>query len=221
MKSAIFLITATCASSAFAATTAQLYVDKLNTSDGIGNPAAGAAWVLIYDQNNDSSLPGGLTDGSSLSASNANFIKTDFDNLTIADNAVLANGDRIIATGTVPLDGIINSEVVTFDIGIGANQEATGRRFALYWFPDMSVNDTIDTSLDFSIGGFYESAPHAGSFSDYGMLVPSDNESGLFLAFDSASGWDEGRLVAIAVPETSTLTLSALGMAALLRRRRG
>lgn len=214
------LLSAACASPVFAATTAQLYVDKLNTADGVNNPAAGATWVLIYDQNNDGSLPGGLTDGASLTLASTAAIISAFSDLELTDNEILANGDRIMEIGTVPLNGVLDW-IITFDIGGGANQEVTGRKFGLYWFPGQALGNTLDTTQPFSVGGFFESAPHVPSFSDYGMTVPTDSQSGNFLAFDSQSGWDEGRLVAVQViPETSALALSGLGLAALLRRRR-
>ncbi|MBN8457004.1 MAG: hypothetical protein J0M04_04095 [Verrucomicrobia bacterium] len=217
----IILLSIACASPVVAATTAQLYVDKLNTADGVNNPATGATWALIYDQNNDGVLPGGVADGASLTLANSAAIVSAFSNLELTDNKILANGDRIMEIGTVPVTGVLDW-IITFDIGGGANQEVTGRKFAFYWFPDQAPGSTLNTTQPFSIGGFFESAPHVPSGSDYGMTIPTDGQSGNFLAFDSQSGWDEGRLVAVqVVPETSSaLALSGLGLAALLRRRR-
>lgn len=212
--------TASLCSISFGATSAQLYIDKLNTSDGVGYPASGAAWALIYDQNNDGNLPGGLTDGTSLVAGSASAIEAAFGaSMSISNNTILANGDRIIMTGTVPVGGVID-EVVLFDIGTGTNQVTTGRKFALYWFPGLSVGDSFNTTGAYEIGGVFEQSPHAPSFSDYGMVVPSDNESGLFLSLDSQSGFSESRLVAVAIPEPSAITLTGLAALALLRRRR-
>jgi hypothetical protein len=212
--------TASLGSIGFGATSAQLYIDKLNTSSGVGNPASGAAWALIYDQNNDSNLPGGLTDGESLVVGDASAIAAAFgQSASISNNTVLANGDRIIMTGTVPLSGIID-EVIIFDIGTGTNQVASARRFALYWFPGLSVGGTFDTTGAYQIGGVFEQNPHVPSSSDYGMIVPTDGESGKFLSLDSQAGFAESRLVAVAIPEPSALTLSGLAALALLRRRR-
>ncbi|QTN32840.1 PEP-CTERM sorting domain-containing protein [Akkermansiaceae bacterium] len=202
------------------ATTAQLYVDKLNTSGGIGNPASSSAWAIIYDQNNDGNLPGGLTDGTSVTIANASATAAAFGSSTaLSVNTLLSSGDRIIAVGTIPVSGILD-DLITFDIGTGLNQVASGRKFSLFWFPGLSVGDNFDTTGAYELGGIFEQNPHAPSFSDYGMVVPGDNENGLFLALDSTAGFPESRLVAVAVPEPGSMLLAVFGTVALLSRRR-
>lgn len=205
---------ATCASSY------QFFVNKVNTSAGAGNPAANSAWAVIFDENNDSNLPGGLIDGSSLTTANGAVIQSNFGSFTIADGTVLPNGDRILATGTTDSTGLINA-ILEFNIG-APNAPTPGTRFGVYWFPGKSVGQSLNTSLgSFDIGGFLELAPHTPSGGVRGMVIPPDNVSGDFLAFDSVDGsFPAARLNAVLIPEPTAYALAAFSVVTVLRRNR-
>lgn len=187
-------------------------------------------WAIVYDQNGDGILPGGLTADSNLTIADASQILADFANKTIATGGTIGL-DRILWAGVV--DGVGTSGVesigghdlngsgsgFTFaSLGVAANG-----KWAVYWFPGLTSGNTL-SSPTFEVGGLQRTAP--GSGGDIGMVMPStDTPGGSFSAYfiDATNSGDivDSAFTAVAVPETTTLTLSALGLAALLRRRRG
>jgi len=220
----IFLGIAFCVipfNSAKCASNYQFYVNRVNTSDGIGNPAAGSAWAVIYDDNNDNLLPGGLADGTSLTIASGAAIRANFGSFSIAAGTVLPNGDRILSVGSIELSGLINQVPLAFNTNLN-DASVPGRRFGVYWFPGRSVGQILDTTLgSFQIGGFLELSPHVPSGGQAGMIVPVDAAAGAFLAYDAVDGpFSAERLNAVIIPEPTSFLLSTLGLAALLRRSR-
>lgn len=206
----------------YCATSAELYVGQLSSSLGITSPAANSVWALIYDHNNDGALPGGLTDGTSLTTAQAAAIASEFDGLELTLGESTTSGDTIIALGLTGDDGFATG-VIEFDIGETGSILTLGRKYGIYWFPGKTEGNVLSVSSGLEIGGFYESQPHVASGGVYGMAIPASGESGSFIAYDTAAeeGFEASRLVAIVIPEPSTLALAGMGLAVLLRRRRG
>ncbi|NJR43378.1 MAG: PEP-CTERM sorting domain-containing protein [Akkermansiaceae bacterium] len=101
----------------------------------------------------------------------------------------------------------------------------TGGIWGLYWFP--SLTGTTLPANNFQIGGFTQASNTiTGSFGDIGTVIPADgNTSSTIFADSIVTSPDPGLQISrftaiVAIPEPTTLTLSALGALALLRRRR-
>ena len=100
--------------------------------------------------------------------------------------------------------------------------------FGFYWFPGQTAGSTLSGSYE--VGGFANSALKAASGGDWGTSVTADGSTCTSLFYETNfnqniiagadTGLGAGRFTAVAVPEPSTFALSALGLAALLRRRR-
>jgi hypothetical protein len=184
-----------------------------------------ALWAIIYDDNGDGTLPGGLDGNSSLTeadrtAANAAFLGVNIQKDTVVD------GDKILFTGEIEGslgDGIVGDQR-NFDLNsLGL---ATGVRWGFYWFPGLTTASTnLPSSDPFEIGAIQEDNANTGSGGNAGMTIPSDGANVVVAYFDNttsgnASGLDEDRFQAILVPEPSALLLGVLGGLALLRRRR-
>lgn len=187
-------------------------------------------WAIVYDQNGDGILPGGLAADSNLTNADASQILADFANQTISSGGTIGL-DRILWSGAVDGIGTSGAESIgghdlngdgsgfTFaDLGVAANG-----KWAVYWFPGLSEASNTLSGPTFEVGGLQRTT--SGSGGDIGMAMPStDTPGGSFSAYfiDATNGGviADSAFTAVAIPETSTLTLSALGMAALLRRRR-
>jgi hypothetical protein len=223
------------ASLAHAASSVNLTVAQLRDASGTVIPdAAPGTWAIIVAGVEglpavSGTLPGGLTDGSSLTAAQASQIAADFDGLTLT---VGSQG-----TYTIHQLGIFDSgedgavlATINFDIASSPNPGFdAGTLWGLYWFPGVSAGATL--SGNFEVGGFAQSTANIESGGDEGTVIPGDglsvNVNFIETNFNQTvlEGGDTGlsaaRFTAVAVPEPSVFGLAGVfGIAGLLLRRR-
>jgi hypothetical protein len=186
------------------------------------------------------SLPGDLADNSSLAESNAAQAAADFDGVQLVEGTPLGKDFTIHQVGgftsgnDLGLNGVVQTQIDfnIFESGSPNDPGYTeGTLWGFYWFPGKSFGDTTALSGSFQVGGFASSTANAASFGDFGTTIPTAAASKTTQFYESdfnqtvvggnATGLAPARFTAIAVPEPSTLALAVLGMAALLRRRRG
>jgi hypothetical protein len=187
-------------------------------------------WAVVYDANNDGSLPGDLGLNEHITTSDASSVLGDFAAVTIA-TGLMVGGDRILWAGAV--DGEATSGVsgvgattALSDFTFSSLEVAAGRNWAIYWFPGLTVSSNTLPSSSFEVGGIQ--LTNAGSGGTLGMVFPGADDTGFTYTIAAIGESLDGDVPDVqftavtAVPETSTLALSALGAAALLRRgRRG
>ncbi len=184
-------------------------------------------WAIIYDANGDNMLPGGLELNSSLTTGDTTTIIAAFAGKQITTGATIGL-DKILWAGEV--DGLNTSGAS----GIGGHNlssftfaslgVAAGGKWAVYWFPSLTAGSNTLPGSSFEVGGIQQTTVGL-SGGDIGMVMPAaDNTGSTYSAafIDIGNGGDiaDSSLTAVAIPEPSTLVLSALGLAALLRRRR-
>ncbi|MCU0781169.1 MAG: PEP-CTERM sorting domain-containing protein, partial [Akkermansiaceae bacterium] len=121
-------------------------------------------------------------------------------------------GDENIGVGTVG-DIDLGDGFTSATINFSDGQE--GLAFGVYWLPGLTPNEKIPTSGTFEIGGYFQSL--TDGWAQYGMFAPPSNVALEPAVFDVSFF---NAITVTAVPEPATLTLSALGLAALMRRRR-
>jgi PEP-CTERM motif len=174
-------------------------------------------WAITY-QNSLGNLPGGLENNSSLTVSDATAAASAFGGRTITTGQNIS-GSTILFTGRV-LDGEAG---LTFSGAIPSGV-VSGGIWGLYWFPGL-VGTTLPTS-NFQIGGFTQVDNIAVPNGDIGTVIPIDGTTVTTAFFDNVSSGvatdlPVSRFTAIvAIPEPASFALSALGVLALLRRRR-
>jgi hypothetical protein len=194
---------------AHAASSIQLQVGEFKNASGA--TVVTGTWLVILDANNDGILPGNLaagpTSNGALQIANAAQIADDFSGITLSLGAIGA--DQIIGVGTVG-DVDLGDGFATSPISFVHGQE--GSAYGVYWIPDLNPNDPIPTSAAFQIGGYFQSNPD--DFLAYGMFAPPFN-----VAFEPAV-ISVSSFTAVAIPEPTTVALSALAAFGLLRRRR-
>lgn len=212
--------------SCFAALSIEIQVGVLNTSTSAIVPDT-SLWAIIYDDNGDTQLPGGLGDGTSLTAANTAQTAAAFTGATITGGGAIGD-DRILAVFEVDGAGTSGREglsIQTINLTDGEWSALSGRQWGIYWFPGLSIGDSTLTA-SFEIGGIRENAPNSGG--SIGMTLPTFvaetsptyTASALDDSVDVDGDLSTSRFTAIVVPEPATLTLAALGLTALLRRRR-
>lgn len=185
-----------------------------DSSGGVISSTA-TLWAIIYDENGDNSLPGGLGIDESLVDADAAAAYAAFAGQTLAIDALI-EGDRVLDFGVFndpDALALINISETDF-AGSGL---VTGRSYGLYWFPSHSLA-TIP-SAPFEIGGLNETTNFTGAI---GTTIPNDgaNLTGGVLDTSFGGGLGTVRFEAIdAIPEPSTALLALLGLS-LLRRRR-
>jgi hypothetical protein len=184
-------------------------------------------WAIIYDANGDSMLPGGLELDSSLTTGDTTAIIAAFAGKSITTGATIGL-DKILwagevdGPGTSGVSGIGGHDLSGFtfsSLGVAA-----GGKWAVYWFPGLTAGGNTLPGSSFEVGGIQQTAA-GGSGGDIGMVMPAVDNTGFsfaaaFIDTDHGGDIEASRFTAIAVPEPTTLALSALGLAALLRRRR-
>ena len=229
MKTAVTVtfVIASMANPLYSASTVGFAIGAVRDSSGVVLPDGSSSWAIIVS--NTGNLPGGLTDGAnSITVAEA---ASDFENVTLT---IGNKGDyTIIQTGTITgSDDLLGTpgialDTATFDLTAVVT---AGKLWGFYWFPSQPEGGTL--SGTFEVGGFAQSTPNGASGGTFGTVVPADGSTETSVNFLESNlnqsvlgGTDTGlnvsRFTAVAVPETTTLTLSALGLAALLRRRRG
>jgi hypothetical protein len=215
---------------AFASATVGFAIGDLR--DAAGTPLADntSTWAIIVSNTTDP-LPGGLTDGNSLGSSNTTQIANDFNNvyLTVGNKGsyTITHVGLIASVGLLGEPGVAQ-DTVAFTIQT-AGAVTAGKLWGLYWFPGFSNGQQLTGS--YQVGGFSQSVSNAASGGSFGTTVPTDgtNESAVNFIETNYNqnvllGGDTGlaaaRFTAVAIPEPSSLVLTLLGSAALLRRRR-
>jgi hypothetical protein len=197
----------------------------LRDSSGSVLASQSTLYVIIYDLDNNAAFPGGMGQNGGLVAFNSASVHTAFNGLTFAPGTSVG-GDKVLKVGVFnDPDGAAFPVINDSDFSASGITPATGRSYAFYWFPGLSsVSSSVPTS-SFQVGGIQENILYTGTGDTrMGMTMPADGklvttsimESGL-----DGNVADVSRFTAItAIPEPSTLVLTLLGSAALLRRRR-
>jgi hypothetical protein len=204
-----------------ATVTWDISIGALRSSSGTQVPA-GSLWAMIY-QDGAGNLPGGLDSNSSLTTADTASIGSAFAGMTISQGLTIG-GSTIILTGSVDSAGSANYGIVAATFPPFAGVTAGGL-WGLYWFPGLTPASNVVPVSDFEVGGFTQADATVEPYGNTGTIIPSDGASATTYFFDSETTTNPGdlpvaRFTAVAVPEPATLTLSVLGLAALLRRRR-
>ena len=199
-------------------------------ADGTTLVADGTLWALVIDSDSSNSFYGGF--GLDQSITNASLVSSS----AFATSQALTLGstlgsttDKVIALGgfSGAAPGITTDAV---ELAVGTNGVVAGAKFAFYWFPNVSyTSGTNSYTLPASstsgaqFGGMNSTI--ADGIFDTGMVIPAD---GALSAIGAATASNDGGgslsnarfTAAVAVPETSSALLGAIGALGLLRRRR-
>lgn len=156
------------------------------------NPALQSAmWVLIYDQNDDGMLPGGLettvappdTTGRSLVAADSATAHDAFNDELLALDSII-EGDKVIAIGDSD-PNFLGFVSMTLDVlDFPSSGLTPGRQYGFYWFPGVSSGSKLPTG-SFQVGGITEIIDHTGNI---GTEIPDDGSSLLGGVLDSNFG---------------------------------
>lgn len=208
-----------------AASIAPLWAVTINTEFGSLRDASGAVisstttlYAIVFDTDNNSSLPGGLGVNESLTVGDSATAYAAFQGKTLSQGLKIG-GDTVIQWGTFDdPEGLGFAFPVLTTADFADSGITAGTKYGFYWFPGIDTS-AIPTTLS-AIGGINETVNYynAGSLGYIGMQVPNASDTVTTAIYDSTLG--TSRFTAIAVPEPTTLTLSALATLGLLRRRR-
>ena len=208
--------------------TLNLAFGALRDASGTAVPDGTTVFIIANSNTSSGALPGGLQDTQSGGGLDSTLALSHFAgaDLTVGQTV---NLDQIIYVGSV--NGIYGPGSLDWQnvsITTGVSGVNSGTNFGVYWFPGLS-GTSVPSSGGFQIGGLFNSQPiDPSNLSDVGMSIPSDGSVSLIAQVDPDIANDIGAstphtaasFTAIAVPEASSLALSALGLGALLRRRR-
>lgn len=204
----------------------------LNTDFGNAYNSSGVAvgtgtlWALVVDHDTNNTFAGFGLDGSLYSANVSspgianNFFTA---NQTISLGGVVGGGTVFAMGGFSGNDGSTVNQVIT-DLGI--NGLVAGRNFAFYWFAGAAFTGVQSNPQTISnqVGGIQNNTSNVGGGGfTTGMVIPADGNTVTVGANNIARGGSIANnefLSVTLIPEPSTLLLSALGVLALLRRRR-
>jgi uncharacterized protein (TIGR03382 family) len=214
-------------------------IGQLRDSDSNIIADGGGVWAVIVSglsgaPPSSGSLPGGLTDGMSLTTMNAPQILVDFDNFELTagprGSYTVEYLGGFTSGNDLGLNGVVVQELI-FDVFDSPDAGySPGTLWGIYWFPGAMLGDTL--SGEFQVGGYANSSPNTASSSNnsWGTTVPNAGalveSSYLETTFNQneLGGGDTGitaqQFTAVMVPEPGVATLALLGMGALLRRRR-
>ena len=225
MKS--FLLTLVAAVSAgpslFASITINGEYGKLRNGSGSVIAMSTTLYVIIYDADNNQSLPGGLVVNQSLTGDDSEAAHAAFAGLNLTQGYSIG-GDKVVKIGTFnDPDGFAAPVLKTEDFDASGVSATAGFNYGFYWFPGISTTSIPDTL--FEVGGINETVDYFGTGSNFiGTVIPADGNTVTTNITDTDLGGEVGetsRFTAItAVPEPSALSLAALSMLGLMVRRR-
>ena len=225
MKSIATLLACTLVTLAPVAATVTINGEFGPLQDSNGGILADTAtlWAIIYDQNDDGVLPGGLGLNESLVAADSGIAYTAFVGQTLVEDLMIA-GDRVIALGDFDASA---TGGVAFPTLNGVDLAARGltqlRPYGFYWFPGSISGQQLDIG-GFQVGGINELVNYTGIGTNYiGSQIPLDGATMTTSLFDQELGGDlpSSRFTAVAaIPEPSAALLGLAGLLAIVRRRR-
>lgn len=157
----------------FATVTINAEFGQLRNSDGIVIATTTTLYAIVYDTDNNSSLPGGLGVNQSLTGSGSVSAFGSFAGRTLSQGLTIG-GDTVVKFGTFnDPDGFTNPVLLTSDFIASGLTEASGRNYAIYWFPGVSTS-TIPINA-FEVGAINETVDYFGSGSNFiGTVIPTD-----------------------------------------------
>lgn len=200
-----------------------LTVDYGVITNSQSTPLAGGALWAIIGQDSEGNLPGGLAPNSGLSSNpNLSIATADFAGAEITPGN-LVGGGRVVATGGVFDDGIVESTVSSIDfaaLGLNPND-----RFGFYWFPDLTLSSfTVSPDSPFELGAFHQDVVSVASGGNVGMQVPASGFYALAYYDSTSTGgatpYSPALFQAVMIPEPSASFLLIASGLLLSRRKR-
>lgn len=226
MKSIATLLACTLVTLAPVAATVTINGEFGPLQDSNGGILADTAtlWAIIYDQNDDGVLPGGLGLNESLVAADSGIAYTAFVGQTLVEDLMIA-GDRVIALGDF---NAFETGGVAVPVLAGVDLAARGltnfRPYGFYWFPGSTASVQNFDIGGFQVGGINELINYTGTGTNYiGTQIPGTDGTMTTSLFDQAMDGNlpSSRFTAVAaIPEPSAALLGLAGLLAFVRRRR-
>ena len=177
---------------------------RLRTVSGSVVTNTPTLFVLVYDENNDSVLPGQLGSNQSLKPDIGPTAYAVFAGKKPTPGDSIG-ADRVLKVGVFSdPDGIATFAVSTSNFIEAGIVPTAGRKYALYWFPGIST-PSIPT-VTFQVGGIQETTHFTGTGLNFlGMQTPPDGSLVTTSILDTELGGDisdPARFTAInAIPE--------------------
>ena len=225
MKSIATLLACTLVTLAPVAATVTINGEFGPLQDSNGGILADTAtlWAIIYDQNDDGVLPGGLGLNESLVAADSGIAYTAFVGQTLVEDLMIA-GDRVIALGDFNAFETGGVAFPTLNVDLAARDLRQLRPYGFYWFPGSTASVQNFDIGGFQVGGINELVNYTGIGTNYiGSQIPLDGATMTTSLFDQELGGDlpSSRFTAVAaIPEPSAALLGLAGLLAFVRRRR-
>lgn len=225
MKSIATLLACTLVTLAPVAATVTINGEFGPLQDSNGGILADTAtlWAIIYDQNDDGVLPGGLGLNESLVAADSGIAYTAFVGQTLVEDLMIA-GDRVIALGDFNAFETGGVAFPTLNVDLAARGLTQLRPYGFYWFPGSTASVQNFDIGGFQVGGINELVNYTGIGTNYiGSQIPLDGATMTTSLFDQELGGDlpSSRFTAVAaIPEPSAALLGLAGLLAIVRRRR-
>ena len=225
MKSIATLLACTLVTLAPVAATVTINGEFGPLQDSNGGILADTAtlWAIIYDQNDDGVLPGGLGLNESLVAADSGIAYTAFVGQTLVEDLMIA-GDRVIALGDFDASATGGVAFPTLNVDLAARGLTQLRPYGFYWFPGSTASGQNFDIGGFQVGGINELVNYTGIGTNYiGSQIPLDGATMTTSLFDQELGGDlpSSRFTAVAaIPEPSAALLGLAGLLAIVRRRR-
>lgn len=223
MKSIATLLACTLVTLAPVAATVTINGEFGRLRDSNGDILADTAtlWAIIYDENNDGVLPGGLGLNESLTAGDSAAAYAAFVGQTLVEDLMIA-GDRVIALGEFDqYEGVAFPTLAGVDLA--ARGLTTFRPYGFYWFPGSTSGSQHLDIGGFQIGGINELVDYTDIGACIGTQIPLDGATMTTAVGDAEIGGNlpDSRFTAVAaIPEPSAALLGLAGLLAFVRRRR-
>ena len=202
----------------FASITINSEFGQLRDSDGTVLSSTTTLYAIVYDTDNNSSLPGGLVVNQSLTSSGSVSAFCSFAGLTLSQGLTIG-GDTVVKLGTFnDQDGFIDPVLKSGDFTTSGITETTGRNYAIYWFPGVST--AVIPMSSFEVGGINETVAYTGIGNNFiGTVIPTDGALVTTAILDTDLGGnvsDPSRFTAIKTTptfywDTNTVTAGAQG----------